>query len=72
MIPVRLRDHVFYTAFAPYHDPKVAMALILENGGSEDVVAAPVVRQILDHIFLPDKEGQGATDKPTAGALPAA
>ncbi|MEQ4531039.1 MAG: penicillin-binding protein 2, partial [Mixta sp.] len=76
MIPVRLRDHVFYTAFAPYHDPKVAMALILENGGSEGVVAAPVVRQILDHIFLPDEGGQGATDKPTAkqaaGALPAA
>jgi penicillin-binding protein 2 len=76
MIPVRLRDHVFYTAFAPYHDPKVAMALILENGGSEGVVAAPVVRQILDHIFLPDEEGKGAADKPTAkraaGMLPAA
>ncbi|MDP1265467.1 penicillin-binding transpeptidase domain-containing protein, partial [Klebsiella pneumoniae] len=33
MITVRLRDHIFYTLFAPYQHQKVAMALILENGG---------------------------------------
>lgn len=53
MIPVRLRDHVFYTAFAPYKNPKAAVALILENGGSDGVTAAPVMRQILDHLFVP-------------------
>lgn len=53
MIPVRLRDHIFYTAFAPFNNPKVAVALILENGGNEGVTAAPVMREILDHIFLP-------------------
>ena len=53
MIPVRLRDHIFYTAFAPFNSPKVAVALILENGGNEGVTAAPVMREILDHIFLP-------------------
>jgi len=53
MIPVRLRDHIFYTAFAPFNDPQVAVALILENGGSEGITAAPVMRNILDHIFLP-------------------
>ncbi|WP_312242863.1 penicillin-binding protein 2 [Pantoea sp.] len=53
MIPVRLRDHIFYTAFAPFNSPKVAVALILENGGSEGVTAAPLMRNILDHIFLP-------------------
>lgn len=53
MIPVRLRDHIFYTLFAPYQHPKVAMALILENGGGEGVVAGPTARAILDHIFDP-------------------
>ncbi|EAM9428676.1 TPA_asm: penicillin-binding protein 2 [Salmonella enterica] len=53
MIPIRLRDHVFYTAFAPYKNPKVAIALILENGGSDGVTAAPVMRKILDHLFDP-------------------
>ncbi|WP_343465051.1 penicillin-binding protein 2 [Pantoea sp.] len=53
MIPIRLRDHIFYTAFAPFNNPKVAVALILENGGSEGVTAAPLMRNILDHLFLP-------------------
>ncbi|WP_459176310.1 penicillin-binding protein 2 [Ewingella americana] len=53
MTPVRLRDHIFYTAFAPYKNPTVVMALILENGGGDGVVAGPTARAILDHIFLP-------------------
>jgi len=54
MTPMRLRDHIFYTAFAPFSDPKVAVALILENGGNEGVTAAPLMRNILDHIFVPE------------------
>ncbi|WP_380693889.1 penicillin-binding protein 2 [Serratia marcescens] len=53
MISVRLRDHIFYTLFAPYKNPRVAMALILENGGGDGVVAGPTARAILDHIFDP-------------------
>jgi penicillin-binding protein 2 len=58
MIPVRLRDHIFYTLFAPYKNPKVAMALILENGGGDGVVAGPTARAILDHIFAPTAVAQ--------------
>jgi penicillin-binding protein 2 len=29
------------------------VALILENGGSDGVTAAPVMRQIMDHLFAP-------------------
>lgn len=63
MIPVRLRDHVFYTAFAPYKNPQVAVALILENGGSNGVTAAPVMRQIMDHLFAP--QAHDSTDNTT-------
>ena len=66
MIPIRLRDHVFYTAFAPYKNPKVAIALILENGGSDGVTAAPVMRQIMDHLFAP----QDNTGQPDAAEQP--
>ncbi|MFI8416294.1 penicillin-binding protein 2 [Serratia sp. NPDC078593] len=52
-IPVRLRDHIFYTLFAPYQHPRVAMSLILENGGGNGVVAGPTARAILDYIFDP-------------------
>ena len=67
MIPVRLRDHIFYTLFAPYKNPRVAMALILENGGGDGVVAGPTARAILDHIFDPanaPQPDQGQEVKP--------
>ncbi|MBW7984071.1 penicillin-binding protein 2 [Enterobacillus tribolii] len=57
MIPVRLRDHIFYTAFAPYSAPRVAIAVIMENGGGDGVSAAPVTRAILDYIFSGEKGG---------------
>ncbi len=63
MIPVRLRDHIFYTLFAPYKNPRVAMALILENGGGDGVVAGPTARAILDHIFDPANAPQAADDR---------
>ncbi|MFK3840405.1 penicillin-binding protein 2 [Serratia sp. NPDC087055] len=63
MIPVRLRDHIFYTLFAPYKNPRVAMALILENGGGDGVVAGPTARAILDHIFDPANAPQPDADQ---------
>ena len=71
MIPVRLRDHVFYTAFAPYKNPKVAVALILENGGSDGVTAAPVMRQIMDHLFAPQDNAAQTEVPQQAGPLAA-
>ncbi|PHM70694.1 peptidoglycan DD-transpeptidase MrdA [Xenorhabdus kozodoii] len=46
-----LRDHKLMIAFAPYDNPKVAVSIILENGGSGPPVGT-IVRQILDHILL--------------------
>lgn len=61
MIPVKLRDHIFYTAFAPYSNPKVAVAVILENGGGDGVSAAPTTRAILDYIFAQTKPEEPPT-----------
>lgn len=44
----KLRDHSLFIAFAPVEDPKIAVAVIIENGGSGSAVAAPIVRTILD------------------------
>lgn len=48
-----LRDHKLMTAFAPYDNPQVSVAIILENGGAGPAVGT-IVRQILDHIMLGD------------------
>lgn len=44
----RLHDHALFIAFAPARDPELAVALIVENGGSGSAVAAPIARIVLD------------------------
>ncbi|MCX9158541.1 penicillin-binding protein 2 [Niveibacterium sp. 24ML] len=57
----RLRDHALFIAFAPADAPKIALAVIVENGGFGAVSAAPIARQVLDYYL---------TGKIPAGAAP--
>lgn len=41
-------DHAWYVAFAPAESPKIAISVIVENGGSGSRVAAPIAKKILD------------------------
>ncbi|QKT02876.1 penicillin-binding protein 2 [Ectothiorhodospiraceae bacterium 2226] len=47
-----LRDHALFVAYAPAEEPRLAVSVIVENGGSGGAVAAPVARQVLDAYFL--------------------
>ena len=44
----RMRDHALFVAFAPAEEPRIAVAVIVENGGSGSGVAAPVARAVMD------------------------
>ncbi len=44
----RLRDHALFIAFAPIDNPQIAIAVVVENGGSGGDVAAPIARQVMD------------------------
>jgi penicillin-binding protein 2 len=46
------RDHAIFIAFAPAEDPKLAMALLVENGGSGSGTAAPIAREVFDFHLL--------------------
>jgi penicillin-binding protein 2 len=46
--PKHLQDHALFIAFAPYEAPRIALAVIVEHGGSGSGAAAPVARQVLD------------------------
>lgn len=48
----RMRDHALFVAFAPVEDPRIAVAVIVENGGHGGSVAAPVARQVMDAYLL--------------------
>ncbi len=55
-VPEHLRDHALFIAFAPVELPKIALAIVIENGGSGSSTAAPIARQLLDHYLL-DESG---------------
>ena len=52
-IDERLRDHALFMGFAPVDNPKIAVALIVENAGWGGSVAAPVARQVFDQWLVP-------------------
>ncbi len=47
-----LRDHALFIAFAPADDPRIALAVLVENGGFGAQAAAPIARQVLDYYLL--------------------
>lgn len=60
----RLRDHALFISFAPFEDPRIAVAIIVENGSSGSRVAAPMARLIMDHYLgvTEDAALAGVTD----------
>ncbi len=48
----RQRDHALYIAFAPADDPKIALAVIVENAGFGSAAAAPIARRAFDYWLL--------------------
>ncbi len=48
----RLRDHSLFIVFAPVENPRIALAVIVENGGFGARAAAPIARAVLDYFML--------------------
>jgi penicillin-binding protein 2 len=48
----RRRDHSLYIAFAPAEDPKIALAIVVENAGFGSTSAAPIARRAFDYWLL--------------------
>ena len=57
-IEERLRDHALFVSFAPVEDPKIVVAVIVENGSSGSRVAAPIARAVMDQYL-----GLGASEQ---------
>ncbi|MEW6679254.1 MAG: penicillin-binding protein 2 [Pseudomonadota bacterium] len=46
------RDHALFIAYAPADNPKIALAVMVENGGHGGSVAAPIARKVMDYWLL--------------------
>jgi penicillin-binding protein 2 len=50
-LPKPIREHSWFTCFAPYDDPEVVVTVLVEHGGMGGVTAAPMARKILEFYF---------------------
>ena len=50
-IPYKNRDHAWYIAFGPYRDPRYAVTVLVEHGGSGSKVAAPIAKKLFKLII---------------------
>ena len=65
------RDHSLYTAFAPADQPRVALAIVVENAGFGAAHAAPIARRVFDYLLMdqyPNDEDLKAVQKGLAAA----
>ena len=51
-LPLKYQDHALFIAFAPADRPKIALAIVIEHGGSGSGVGGPIARKILDFYLL--------------------
>jgi len=50
-IDERMRDHALFIAFAPVDQPRVAIAMVVENAGFGAMNAAPIARRVFDYVI---------------------
>jgi penicillin-binding protein 2 len=63
IVDERKRDHAWFIAYAPADDPKIAISVLVENGGFGAAAAAPIARKVLD-AFLLEGEVLAESKKP--------
>ncbi|MBS1270390.1 MAG: Peptidoglycan D,D-transpeptidase MrdA [Gammaproteobacteria bacterium] len=61
-IAKRFRDHALFISFAPVEDPKIAVAVIAENGGGGSRTAAPIARKVMDFYLVGPPEEEKTSD----------
>lgn len=50
-----LLDHKLMTVYAPYHEPTIAISVIIENGGENRIFIGDFIRKVINFIFLNKK-----------------
>ena len=50
-LPYKERDHALFVAFAPYKDPRYAISVVIEHGGSGSKSAAPIAKKVIKKVL---------------------
>ena len=66
----RLRDHAWFIAYAPAEAPRIAICVLVENGGFGATAAAPIARAVMDAYLLEDSPAAPAPAEPKETGAP--
>jgi penicillin-binding protein 2 len=66
----RHRDHALFVAYAPADNPKIAVAVLVENAGFGAAAAAPIARKVFDYYLLGKKATPVKVEDLDANATP--
>jgi penicillin-binding protein 2 len=47
-MPLKFRDHAWFVAYAPFEDPQIATAVLVEHGGFGAAAAAPIAKKVIE------------------------
>ena len=50
-LPYKDRDHALFVAYAPHSDPKYAISVLVEHGGSGGKAAAPIAKKVIKKVL---------------------
>ena len=50
-LPYEKRDHALFIAFAPYKNPRYAISVVIEHGGTGSSTAAPIARKVIKKVL---------------------
>ena len=61
-VPLKFRDHAWFVAYAPFEDPKIAIAVLVEHGGFGASAAAPIAKKVIEKYLKlkPSLSSKGA------------
>jgi len=66
-VPTKFRDHAWFVAYAPFEDPKIAVAVLVEHGGFGASAAAPIAKKVIERYLgaqpsAPEKRSEEESD----------
>lgn len=47
-MPLKFRDHAWFVAYAPFEDPVISVAVLVEHGGYGGAAAAPIAKKVIE------------------------
>ena len=50
-MPLKFRDHAWFVAYAPFEDPKISIAVLVEHGGFGASAAAPIAKKVIERYL---------------------